>query len=95
MCLRLLPELLQLLDYLPPSVNFGVRRLTPHFIESGTDVASIWQDGACLFAGLAGPRAALVGPHSYVLVALTCGLGLAATFAWWRFADSAGADTGG
>ena len=40
-----------------------------------------------LFAGLAGPRAAQVGPHSHALVALTCGLGLAGTFAWWRFAD--------
>ena len=47
------PDLLQLLDYLPPVVNFGVRRLTRHFVESGTDVASVWQDGACLFAGLA------------------------------------------
>lgn len=46
------PTLKTLLDYLPPSVNFGVRRLTNHFIEGGTDVASIWQDGACLFAGL-------------------------------------------
>lgn len=45
--------LLQLLEYLPPVVNFGVQRLTRHFIESETDVASVWQDGACLFAGLA------------------------------------------
>ena len=42
-----------LVDYLPPPVNFGVRRLTPHLRRSGTDTASIWQDGACLFAGLA------------------------------------------
>ncbi|MBV9527845.1 glycosyltransferase [Sphingomonas sp.] len=47
------PVLLQLLTHLPPSVNYGVRRLTPHFVESGTDTASVWQDGACLFAGLA------------------------------------------
>ncbi|MDQ3245675.1 MAG: glycosyltransferase [Pseudomonadota bacterium] len=47
------PELLLLLDYLPPSVNYGVRRLTRHFVTSGTDTASIWQDGACLFGGLA------------------------------------------
>lgn len=47
------PVLAQLLDYLPPNVNYGVRRLTPHFRESGTDTASMWQDGACLFAGLA------------------------------------------
>lgn len=47
------PVLAQLLDYLPPSVNWGVRRLTEHLRESGTDTASVWQDGACLFAGLA------------------------------------------
>jgi glycosyltransferase involved in cell wall biosynthesis len=45
--------LLQLLSHLPPVVNFGVRRLTSHFRETQTDTASIWQDGACLFAGLA------------------------------------------
>lgn len=43
-----------------------------------------------LFSGLAGPRAAQVGPHSYVLVALTSAAGLAGTFAWWRFADQTG-----
>ena len=42
-----------LLDFLPPSVNYGVKRLAKHLIESGTDTASAWQDGACLFAGLA------------------------------------------
>lgn len=42
-----------LIDFLPPHVNFGVRRLTPRLRESATDTASIWQDGACLFAGLA------------------------------------------
>ena len=47
------PKLAQLIDYLPSPVNYGVRRLTPHFRQSGTDTASIWQDGACLFAGLA------------------------------------------
>jgi glycosyltransferase involved in cell wall biosynthesis len=55
------PELLQLLEYLPPSVNFGVRRLTRHFIRSGTDTASAWQDGACLFTGLAALLAGV--PH--------------------------------
>jgi ABC-2 type transport system permease protein len=40
-----------------------------------------------LFAGAAGPRAALLGPHSYVIVILTSMLGLAATFTWWRIAD--------
>lgn len=47
------PVLSKLIDYLPSPVNFGVRRLTAHFRESGTDTASIWQDGACLFGGLA------------------------------------------
>jgi glycosyltransferase involved in cell wall biosynthesis len=55
------PELLILLDYLPPSVNYGIKRLTPHLIESGTDIASAWQDGACLFAGLAALLAGV--PH--------------------------------
>ena len=36
------PELLILLDFLPPSVNYGIKRLTPHLIESGTDIASAW-----------------------------------------------------
>ena len=45
--------LLALLDFLPPKVNFGVRRLVAHFRQSQPDVVSIWQDGACLFAGLA------------------------------------------
>ena len=57
--------LLALLDYLPPKVNFGVRRLVAHFRQSQPDVVSIWQDGACLFAGLAAvmagvPRVQLV-----------------------------------
>ena len=47
------PDLLKLLDYLPSSVNFGVERLVPYFQETNTDTASVWQDGACLFAGLA------------------------------------------
>jgi glycosyltransferase involved in cell wall biosynthesis len=46
-------ELLMLLDYLPPSVNFGVKRLAPYLVTSGTDTVSAWQDGACLFTGLA------------------------------------------
>lgn len=52
--LEITDELLAtLVEYLPPPVNFGVRRLTAHFRKSGTDTASVWQDGACLFAGLA------------------------------------------
>jgi glycosyltransferase involved in cell wall biosynthesis len=46
-------ELLMLLDYLPPRVSYGVKRLAPYLRESGTDTVSAWQDGACLFTGLA------------------------------------------
>ena len=60
------PERLLLLEYLPPSVNFGVRRMTRRFIQSGTDTASIWQDGACLFAGLAALLAGV--PHIQLAV---------------------------
>lgn len=55
------PELLLLLDYLPPAVNYGVKRLSHYFRESGTETASIWQDGACLFAALAAVVAGV--PH--------------------------------
>jgi glycosyltransferase involved in cell wall biosynthesis len=47
------PDLVTLLDYLPIRVNFGVRRLVPHFHATQPDVVSLWQDGACLFASLA------------------------------------------
>jgi ABC-2 type transport system permease protein len=40
-----------------------------------------------LFSGMAGPRAGLLGPHSYVIVVLAGLSGLAATFYWWRDAD--------
>ena len=40
-----------------------------------------------LFSGAAGPRADLLGAHSYVVVLLASGIGLIATFAWWRKAD--------
>lgn len=40
-----------------------------------------------LFSGAAGPRAALLGPHSYGLVLITSLIGLAATVYWWRNAD--------
>ena len=55
------PVLSKLIDYLPSPVNYGVRRLTQHFQESGTETASIWQDGACLFGGLAALMAGV--PH--------------------------------
>jgi ABC-2 type transport system permease protein len=40
-----------------------------------------------LFSGGAGPRAGLLGPHSYVVLAVACLIGTAATFLWWRDAD--------
>jgi ABC-2 type transport system permease protein len=40
-----------------------------------------------LFSGVAGPRAELMGTHSYVIVILASMIGLAATFYWWRNAD--------
>ena len=40
-----------------------------------------------LFSGAAGPRAELLGPHSYIIVFIASLLGLAATFYWWRSAD--------
>lgn len=40
-----------------------------------------------LFSGVAGPRAELMGAHSYVILMIACIIGLAATFYWWRSAD--------
>ena len=40
-----------------------------------------------LFSGMAGPRAEVLGPHSYVLVALTFVAGVVSTVVWWRSAD--------
>jgi ABC-2 type transport system permease protein len=42
-----------------------------------------------LFGGVAGPRAELLGTHSYVILILASLMGLAATFYWWRSADQA------
>lgn len=40
-----------------------------------------------LFSGAAGPRAELIGLHSYVVVVMACAAGLAATYLWWQKAD--------
>jgi len=40
-----------------------------------------------LFSGMVGPRADLLGTHSYFMVALASIVGSAATFFWWRSAD--------
>ncbi len=40
-----------------------------------------------LFSGMAGPRAEIIGLHSYIILILTGLLGLGATLYWWRSAD--------
>jgi len=40
-----------------------------------------------LFSGAAGPRAEVLGTHSYIILMIAFFLGLAATFWWWRKAD--------
>ena len=40
-----------------------------------------------LFSGAAGPRAELIGIHSYLVVGLASLVAMGATFAWWRNAD--------
>jgi ABC-2 type transport system permease protein len=40
-----------------------------------------------LFSGVAGPRAALLGGYSYVIVIVASIIGLTATLYWWRSAD--------
>ncbi len=40
-----------------------------------------------IFSGAAGPRSALLGPHSYVVIVFASALGALATFLWWRDAD--------
>ncbi|CAG0986804.1 Bacitracin transport permease protein BcrB [Anaerolineae bacterium] len=42
---------------------------------------------SALFSEAAGPRAELLGLHSYLVVILFSGIGFAATFYWWRNAD--------
>jgi ABC-2 type transport system permease protein len=73
--------------YLPP---FGWAILTVALAQ----IAAItgWGDWfpwsvPALFSGAAGPRAELVGLHSYVIVILASLIGLAATFYWWRQSD--------
>ena len=73
--------------YLPP---FGWTILTVVLAQ----IAAItgWGDWfpwsvPALFSGAAGPRAELLGMHSYFIVFITSLIGLAATFYWWRNAD--------
>ncbi|HEY3473548.1 MAG TPA: ABC transporter permease [Anaerolineales bacterium] len=73
--------------YLPP---FGWTILTVAFAQimaiTGWGDWFPWSVPA-LFSGAAGPRADLVGFHSYIIVILASVLGLIATFHWWRSAD--------
>jgi len=73
--------------YLPP---FGWTILTVVLAQ----IAAItgWGDWfpwsvPALFSGAAGPRAELLGMHSYIIVFITSLIGLAGTFYWWRNAD--------
>jgi ABC-2 type transport system permease protein len=73
--------------YLPP---FGWTILTVVLAQ----IAAItgWGDWfpwsvPALFSGAAGPRAELLGMHSYIIVFITSLIGLATTFYWWRNAD--------
>lgn len=47
------PDFLRLLEHLPPQVRYGLTRLLPYLLEHHFDVASLWQDGTCLFGALA------------------------------------------
>ncbi|WP_338241707.1 glycosyltransferase [Aurantiacibacter hainanensis] len=38
---------------LPPQIHYGVTRLAPYYRNKNFDVASVWQDGATLYGGLA------------------------------------------
>ncbi len=40
-----------------------------------------------LFSGAAGPRAEMLGMHSYIVVLAASGIGSFITFWWWQFAD--------
>ena len=73
--------------YIPP---FGWTILT--VVLSQIAAITGWGDWfpwsvAALFSGAAGPRADLLGLHSYVIVVLMSLVGIAATFYWWRSAD--------
>jgi len=73
--------------YLPP---FGWAILT--VILSQIAAITGWGDWfpwsvPALFAGAAGPRADLIGLHSYIIVMIACLVGIDATFHWWQKAD--------
>jgi ABC-2 type transport system permease protein len=91
LCIALLPFVALFASigrgYLPP---FGWTILTIVLAQ----IAAItgWGDWfpwsvSALFSGAAGPRAELLGLHSYIIVIVMSAIGLAATFYWWRSAD--------
>jgi ABC-2 type transport system permease protein len=73
--------------YLPP---VGVMFLATFFAQVlaalGWGPYFPWSVPA-LYSGAAGPAGYALGPVSFALVALTGGAGIAATLAWWRWAD--------
>jgi ABC-2 type transport system permease protein len=73
--------------YLPP---LGWAVLTLAFAQIAAAMG--WGDWfpwavPALFSQAGSPRAAQLGPHSYVIVALVSVAGLVATMVWWRSAD--------
>ncbi|MBI5964474.1 MAG: ABC transporter permease [Chloroflexi bacterium] len=73
--------------YLPP---FGWTILTVALAQIA--IITGWGDWfpwsvSALFSGAVGPRAEILGLHSYGIVFLASVLALAATFYWWRNAD--------
>ena len=73
--------------YLP---SFGWTLLTVFFAQIAAAMG--WGDWfpwsvPALFSGAAGPRADLLGTHSYIIVILSSLIGIVATFWWWRNAD--------
>jgi ABC-2 type transport system permease protein len=73
--------------YMPP---FGWTILTIALAQIA--IVTGWGDWfpwavPALFTGAVGPRAELLGMHSYFIVVVTSIIGLALTFYWWRSAD--------
>ena len=73
--------------YMPP---FGWTILTITLAQIAAIIG--WGDWfpwsvPALFSGAVGPRTELLGFHSYIVVTLTCIIGLVATFSWWRSAE--------
>jgi ABC-2 type transport system permease protein len=76
--------------YLPP-MGFIILTIVAAMIVIATGWGEYfpWAVPA-LYAGMAGPDLASMGPISYALVILTGATGLAATLVWWERADQTG-----